>query len=226
MKLQRVGIMALQLRQYGVIKPRAFDKDVAMINSTIPRRYFTCLRVLCLLCACVRVDPVAAGTPPGPGLEDPPVLDRYSQSPRLQVHSRAGARHESRVSGTVTDEEDSVDDEVAIGQSVDINSASAEELAAALPGIGPSKAQGIVEWRESHGPFRTVDQLLEVSGIGPRTLEKIRPFVRLGESLSMQGQSSMLPPHEAEVVVALSAIIQRAERDRHQALTPVGDAAE
>lgn len=124
------------------------------------------------------------------------------------------------------DEENSVDDEVAIGQSVDINSASAEELAAALPGIGPSKAQGIVEWRELHGPFRTVDQLLEVSGIGPRTLEKIRPFVRLGKALSLQGQSSMLPPHEAEVVVALSAIIRRAERDRHQALTSVGDAAE
>ena len=226
MKLQRVDIMALSLRQYGVIKPRAFDKDVAMINNRKTRRYFTCLRVLCLLCVCIRVGPAAAGTPPGPGLEDPPVQDRYSQSPRLQVYSRAGARYESRVSGTVTDEEDPVDDEVAIGQSVDINSASAEELAAALPGIGPSKAQGIVEWRELHGPFRTVEQLLEVSGIGPRTLEKIRPYVRLGEALSMQRQPSMLPPHEAEVVVALSAIIQRAEGDRRQALSLVGDAGE
>ncbi len=226
MKVQRAGITALQLRQYGGIKPRAFDKDVAMIATRKNRRYFTCLHVLCLLCACIRVDPAAAGTPPGPGLDDPRIVDRYSQSPRLQVHSRAGARFESRVSGTVTEEEAPVDDEVAIGQSVDINSASAEELAAALPGIGPSKAQGIVRWRELHGPFRTVDQLLEVSGIGPRTLEKIRPFVRLGEALSMQQQPPLLPPHEAEVVVALSAIIQRVERDRRQALTPVGDAAE
>ena len=159
-------------------------------------------------------------------LEDSRVLDRYSQSPRLQLHSRTGARYESRVSGTVTDDEAPVDDEVAIGQSVDINSASAEELAAALPGIGPSKAQGIIEWRELHGPCRTVDQLLEVSGIGPRTLEKIRPFVRLGEALSIQRQPSMLPSHEAEVVVALSAIIQRVEHDRRQALTLVGDAGE
>ena len=43
-----------------------------------------------------------------------------------------------------------------------------------LPGVGPAIAQRIVEHRENNGPFASVDGLLEVSGIGPATLEKIR----------------------------------------------------
>ncbi|HJU86290.1 MAG TPA: helix-hairpin-helix domain-containing protein [Gemmatimonadota bacterium] len=46
-----------------------------------------------------------------------------------------------------------------------------------LPGIGPVTAIAIVEHRGIHGPFRGPDDLLEVRGIGPRTLEKLRPFL-------------------------------------------------
>ena len=46
-----------------------------------------------------------------------------------------------------------------------------------LPGIGPVTAIAIVEHRAAHGPFRAPDDLLEVRGIGPRTLEKLRPFL-------------------------------------------------
>lgn len=56
---------------------------------------------------------------------------------------------------------------------VNINSASAEELDA-LPGVGPSTAAAIVEDREQNGPFNSVDDLLRVSGIGEKKLERLR----------------------------------------------------
>ncbi|OCA56367.1 ComEA family DNA-binding protein [Photorhabdus namnaonensis] len=57
---------------------------------------------------------------------------------------------------------------------VNINTASAEELARVLNGIGVKKAQGIVEYREKHGAFTTVEQLQEVQGIGPVFIERNR----------------------------------------------------
>lgn len=61
---------------------------------------------------------------------------------------------------------------------VNLNSATVEELDT-LPGIGPSLAQRIISYREAHGPFTSVDQLSEVSGIGPARLEQLRPLVGL-----------------------------------------------
>ncbi|HEY8384960.1 MAG TPA: helix-hairpin-helix domain-containing protein [Porticoccaceae bacterium] len=55
---------------------------------------------------------------------------------------------------------------------VNINTASAEEIAAVLTGVGLTKAQAIVAWRESNGAFTRVEQLLEVKGIGQATLDK------------------------------------------------------
>ena len=56
---------------------------------------------------------------------------------------------------------------------ININSATAAELDS-LPGIGPTKAQAIVDYRNQNGPFRTIDDLLNVAGIGPKILESIR----------------------------------------------------
>src|SRR5699024_5678130 len=61
---------------------------------------------------------------------------------------------------------------------LDLNVASASELEA-LPGVGPVLAQRIVEHREAFGPFASVDGLLEVSGVGPAVLEKLRSGVRV-----------------------------------------------
>jgi competence protein ComEA len=58
---------------------------------------------------------------------------------------------------------------------VDINSADVEELDE-LPEVGPSTAEGIIEYRRSNGAFRAVEDLEEVPGIGPKTIEKIEPF--------------------------------------------------
>ena len=65
----------------------------------------------------------------------------------------------------------------ALGSPVDINTADVAQLQA-LPGIGPKIAQRIVEER-SRGQFQSVDDLRRVAGIGPKTLEKLRPFARV-----------------------------------------------
>lgn len=62
---------------------------------------------------------------------------------------------------------------------VDINAADAAALEE-LPGVGPSIAQAIVEWREANGPFASVDELEDVPGIGPATLDEIRESARVG----------------------------------------------
>lgn len=65
------------------------------------------------------------------------------------------------------------------GFPVDINSASATELADALDGVGMAKAQAIVEYREEFGPFMEPSELIAVRGIGPATLEKNREYILL-----------------------------------------------
>ena len=59
---------------------------------------------------------------------------------------------------------------------LNLNSATADELET-LPGIGPGLAQSIVEYRERHGPFAAVEDLLLVPGIGPSRLAQIRELV-------------------------------------------------
>lgn len=55
---------------------------------------------------------------------------------------------------------------------INLNTADAATLERELKGIGASKAQAIVAYREAHGPFASLDELLEVKGIGAATLEK------------------------------------------------------
>ncbi len=61
---------------------------------------------------------------------------------------------------------------------VDLNSATAEQLDA-LPGVGPATAAAIVAYRTQHGSFRSVDELLQVHGIGPAKLAALRSKVRV-----------------------------------------------
>jgi competence ComEA-like helix-hairpin-helix protein len=60
---------------------------------------------------------------------------------------------------------------------VDLNAADAVELAQ-LPGLGPATAARIVDHRRTHGPFTSIDGLLDVPGIGAVTLEGLRPHLR------------------------------------------------
>ncbi len=64
---------------------------------------------------------------------------------------------------------------------IDVNEATVDELTA-LPGIGPAKAAAIVGYREQHGRFASLDALLDVRGIGPATLARLRPMATLGDT--------------------------------------------
>lgn len=61
---------------------------------------------------------------------------------------------------------------------VKINYATQEEIET-LSGIGPSKAQAIIQYREEHGFFNSVEDLLQISGIGEKTLEKIKEDIQI-----------------------------------------------
>ena len=64
------------------------------------------------------------------------------------------------------------------GQTLDINTATQAELTQ-LPGVGPGLARRIVEYREANGPFATIDDLQNVSGVGPSKFAKMESFVRV-----------------------------------------------
>ena len=69
---------------------------------------------------------------------------------------------------------------VTWGGPVNINTADASALAKELDGIGPAKAQAIVDYRQKNGPFRSPDDLLKVDGIGERVLDLNRGNIQLG----------------------------------------------
>jgi competence protein ComEA len=63
---------------------------------------------------------------------------------------------------------------------ININTASQFELES-LPGIGPTTAEKIIEYREENGPFATIEDIMNVSGIGPGTFERIKDLITVGE---------------------------------------------
>ncbi len=62
---------------------------------------------------------------------------------------------------------------------VNINTASVKELTV-LPGIGNAYAESIVAYRDEHGPFKTVEELLNIGGIGQNRLEAILDYITVG----------------------------------------------
>ncbi|GGE74697.1 helix-hairpin-helix domain-containing protein [Priestia taiwanensis] len=61
---------------------------------------------------------------------------------------------------------------------ISINKATSEELQQ-IPGIGPTRAETIINYREENGPFKKIEDLLEISGIGEKTLEKMKDKIKL-----------------------------------------------
>ena len=70
--------------------------------------------------------------------------------------------------------------EILMEKSVDINRADQEELEK-LPGIGPVLAERIIEYRTSYGDFYDIEEVMEVSGIGEKILEKIEDFIYVSQ---------------------------------------------
>ena len=69
----------------------------------------------------------------------------------------------------------------ASGDKVNINTAGVDELVA-LPGIGKAYAERILEYRQKNGPFKRIEDILNVRGIGEKTFERIRDRLTLGKS--------------------------------------------
>ena len=113
--------------------------------------------VLCLLCAAVFAFAClqyrAAEAAEGPGI--------YTERQRAEYHVQ-------------------LMEEETDGGKIDINSASAETLTL-LPGIGEVRAEAIISYREAHGGFKSVDELLEIDGIGPAILEGLEEYITAEE---------------------------------------------
>lgn len=103
-----------------------------------------------------------------------PTVDETAEQPQAVINSPA-----VRTAGIELD----VAGETAVAtdsEIVNINTADVAQLDT-LPGIGPSTAEKIVEYRDSNGPFATIDEIMSVSGIGPAKFEQIESFITVGE---------------------------------------------
>ncbi|EAQ63766.1 hypothetical protein MED121_05248 [Marinomonas sp. MED121] len=71
---------------------------------------------------------------------------------------------------------------------LDVNLATAEQLAAVMVGVGQKKAQAIIEYRETNGAFNALDELIFVKGIGPSLLKKNRVYLSIGPGEEFKGE--------------------------------------
>lgn len=71
---------------------------------------------------------------------------------------------------------------LALAEPLDINSANADQISAAMAGVGKVKASAIVQDREKNGKFKTIEDLARVKGIKSSTIEKNRDNITVGEA--------------------------------------------
>ncbi len=76
---------------------------------------------------------------------------------------------------------------------VNINTADAAQLEQVLVGVGPAKAEAIVEHRKANGPFKSADELALVSGIGLKTVERNRDLITVGNAPTAQVRPAAAP---------------------------------
>jgi competence ComEA-like helix-hairpin-helix protein len=74
-------------------------------------------------------------------------------------------------------------------QPVNINTANSEQLQQ-VPGIGPATAEKILQMRKSYGPFKSMDDLLAIRGLGAKRLEKMRRYLTVGKSAPKNSPTS------------------------------------
>ncbi|MEW5848288.1 MAG: ComEA family DNA-binding protein [Myxococcota bacterium] len=117
--------------------------------------------------ATLRALPHSLGPPqPVPACEHPAASPFQFGAPRTLTCDGAGVPPGGRL-------------QLLLGIKLDVNTATQEDFVA-LPGIGERTAQRILADREARGAFATVDELDRVKGIGPKTVEKLRPYLTVG----------------------------------------------
>jgi len=110
-------------------------------------------------------------------LRTTPVVQAILPSPAVDSQFVRGARafHEAVRQPTKATRDTAA---LSTGSPLDINTAGEAELIR-LPGVGPALARRIIAFRTDHRRFATVEELRKVRGIGPRILERLRPYVRV-----------------------------------------------
>jgi len=95
---------------------------------------------------------------------------------------------------------------------INLNTATKDELIA-LPGIGPAKAQAILDYRSAHGPFKSVEELKDVKGIGAKRFEKLKAELTVvgasAKTAARPVEKAALPPQRA----ATGEVTPAAKRD-------------
>jgi len=137
----------------------------------------------------------AAGTPPDPD-------KTIASGSRVEVTPEGGCRL-AAMSGAQL---------MTLGLPIDLNRATAEDLEA-IPGIGPALAKRIVDYRQAHGPFKQVEDLREVSGIGLPNLQKLKPYLGLGSPEAM-------PPPAGEAVITTGESLSGTYRESQEERLP------
>lgn len=95
-------------------------------------------------------------------------------------------------------------------ETININLAGASEMAEHLKGIGPAKADAIVKYRTDNGLFRSIEDLLNVKGIGKKTLNKLRKHIRIDSSKNSQRLADELEMKEQTTRWVVRNIIKQA----------------
>jgi competence protein ComEA len=98
---------------------------------------------------------------------------------------------------------------MALG-AVNLNTATKDELIE-LPGIGPAKAQAIIDYRTANGPFKSVEQLKDVKGIGAKRFEKLKPELTVAPPAKAvaTGRADTAPPRGSRGEIAVPAPARR-----------------
>ena len=131
---------------------------------------------------------------------------------------------------SVTQERERRSRPLADGETIDPNVASAEELDR-LPGVGAAKALRIVQEREENGPFAGVEDLARVTGLGPKSVERLKPHLRVaggvpGARGGVVAARAGMPGGEVRVAAATGAAalvnLNRATAEELRALPGIG----
>ena len=88
-------------------------------------------------------------------------------------------RADQPVTAAAAESDSSRPDSLMEGERIDLNTAGYYDLMR-LPGIGEKRARAILDWRREHGSFSAPEQLLEIRGIGEKTLEGLLPYIEPG----------------------------------------------
>jgi comEA protein len=121
------------------------------------------------------------GTPDFDARQTPPQLkSQYPIKANQPVNQKKTEQLPVKDTTQTSQPSTSNDKKPVVEGKININTAGVEELVK-LYGIGPTKAQSIIDYRNKNGKFSSVDDLLKVKGIGKKTLEKFRNSVTIGD---------------------------------------------